>query len=56
MADDDWNDLIEEAERPHTFQAEYYGRCYDGCGEKINPGDMVCYNRANELVHEECYD
>lgn len=52
----DWDDLIEQADRPNIFPAEYYGRCYDGCGEKINPGDSICYNRDGNVVHEECYE
>lgn len=38
------------------FQARYDGRCYDGCGEKIDQGDDVVYNDDDKVVHEACYD
>lgn len=59
MSDEDinWDALAAEAREPErrTFEARYYGRCYDSCGEPIEPGDPVCYNTNDELVHEECY-
>ena len=56
MTEIPWDDLTEDAQRPNVFEAKYYGRCYDSCGEPIEPGDPVCYNTNDQLVHEECYD
>jgi len=36
-----------------TFEAKYYGRCQE-CGERIEPGDEVCYDADDDLVHEDC--
>lgn len=36
-----------------TFAARYPGRCHAGCGESIEPGDLVRYEEE-ALVHVDC--
>ena len=38
---------------PRSFPAMFHGEC-PSCWDRIEPGDMVGYNRDNEVVHEEC--
>jgi hypothetical protein len=38
-----------------VFLAQYHGRC-PACGDEIDPGDEVTYNRDDELVHDDCDD
>lgn len=37
----------------HTFEAKYYGTCWS-CQEPIEPGDSICYNDGDDIVHEGC--
>lgn len=39
-----------------VFEARYYGRCGCGCGDRIQPGDEVCYEDDELVLAEHATD